>query len=204
MKRSYVLLIVLFALPLLDVFYSCCNCNDDVVDHYYSFSDFSVKNIDNSGQNPLESEQEEINKNAYGIRLYINKELLSNSEKSTNNKCYLFSSSAYAFSCDCDFSSYNLVNPIQSIKIFTLQDFNNEKLANSDISEYFNVIHTYKTVEESIEDINKVFNRTSLDIFVDYLLMNAPSPENINHQFRVEITLENEEIINLETIITLI
>lgn len=202
MKKSHALLIVLFALPLLDVFYSCCSC-DDSVNYYYSYSDFSVKNIDNSGKNPLESNEPQINKNAYGIRLNISKELLAHTEKKTNKNRYMFSSSAYAFSCDCDYSTYSAFHKIQSIKIFTLQNFNDEKPANSDISEYFNVIHSYKTIDESIDNINSSFSRVYPNSNVDYLLMNAPSYEKTNHQFRIEITLSNGEVFNLETTVIL-
>ena len=62
MKRKYKVLLILLALPLLDVFYACCNCNDNVEEKFYINSGFSLKNIDNSGEEPLESASENINK----------------------------------------------------------------------------------------------------------------------------------------------
>lgn len=204
MKRKYAVFIILFALPLLDVFYACCTCNYETEKKRYINSGFSITNIDNSGETAIESSAENINKKAYGIRLKINRESLTFHKKHTTQ--YLFTSSAYAMSCDCPPTiSYSPYDTIQSIKIITLQNFNNDKPANTEITEYFKTPRKYLDVSETIDNLNKTFNETLKENEeIDYLLMEFPSDENVQHQFRVIITFENKPAVELITTINLI
>ncbi len=43
MKRKYKVLLILLALPLLDVFYACCNCGDNTEEKFYTNSGFALK-----------------------------------------------------------------------------------------------------------------------------------------------------------------
>ena len=72
MKRKRTKLIILFLVlfPIIDMFNSCCDC--EVQKHEkYSHKTLIVKNLDNNGAEPIVSESTELNKNAYGIRLYV-------------------------------------------------------------------------------------------------------------------------------------
>lgn len=202
MKRKYMLFIILLGLPLLDVFYSCCTCNYETEKEQYSNTGFVLKNIDNSGEAPMESLSENINKNAYGIRLQISRERISWSNN--NQVSSLFTSSAYAMSCDCPPAiSYLPYDKIQSIKIIALQKFNNDKPANSDITEYFKTYRTYLDVSETIDNLNRTFSETLNESEeVDYLLMESPS--EIQQQFKVIITFENKPAVELLTTVNLI
>lgn len=136
MKNKYKILLLLLALPLLDVMYACCNCNVLLEEKFFVNSGFSIKNIDNSGVEPILSDAQSINKNAFGLRFNVNRQIIS----SIKNETYqtLFSQGAYAFSCDCGPDvTYDPVDKVESIKIITLNNFNSEKPANSDVTEYF-------------------------------------------------------------------
>ena len=156
MKRKYIILLIILALPLLDVFYACCNCDDNTEEKFYVNTGFALKNIDNSGQEPLESTSENINKKAYGMRLYVNRQSLAFLKKQINQP--LFSQSAYAMSCDClPEVTYDPTDKVESIKIITLNDFNTDKPANSEITEYFKTQKKYFDVDEVINALNYDF-----------------------------------------------
>lgn len=204
MKLNFKVLLVLLALPLLDVFYACCNCNDKVEEKFYVNSGFSLKNIDNSGEEPLEATSENINKKAYGIRLQVNRQTLS----FRNNEAYqpLFSQGAYATSCDCPPEiTYDHTDKVESIKIITLHDFTADKKANSDITEHFKLHKRYVGVAEVVKSLNYNFSYELKESeYFDLLLMNPPSEGNIQHQFKLIITFENKPAVELLTAVNLI
>ncbi len=204
MKRKYIVLLIILGLPLLDVFYACCNCNDNVEEKFYINSGFSLTNIDNSGKEPLESASENINKKAYGMRLQVNRATVAFLKKHTNQP--LFSSSAYAFSCDCPPEvTYNHKYNVETVKIITLNNFNADKPANSDITEYFKIHKKYSDINDIVEYLNYDFGYQLKETeYFDLLLMVPPSETNIQHQFKVVITFENKPPIELVTSVNLI
>lgn len=203
MKKRYALFIILFGLPLLDVFYSCCSCNDEIEEKQYANKEFYLKNIDNSGAEPVESLSENINKRAYGIRLTVNRASLSWMKRQSPQ--YLFTSSAYATSCDCPPEiTYNHKEKAIDIKIITLQDFNIDKPANSDITEYFKKYKTYSDVNKVIEYLNYDFAYKLKETeYFDFLLMKSPTNIGITHQFKMTITFENKPAVELITVVNL-
>ncbi len=204
MKRKYIILLIILALPLLDVFYACCNCSGDTEERFYVNSGFSIKNIDNSGAEPIESTSENINKKAYGIRLQVNRQSLSFLQKDTYQP--LFSQGAYAMSCDCAPEvTYDHTDKVESIKIITLNDFNTDKPANSDITNYFKTHKKYLDANELIKNLNYDFEYTLKETeYFDLLLMVSPSEANIQHQFKLIITFENKPTVELLTTVNLI
>lgn len=204
MKRKYKVLLILLALPLLDVFYACCNCGDNTEEKFYTNSGFALKNIDNSGEEPLESASENINKKAYGIRLQVNRQSLSFIKTETYQP--LFSQGAYAMSCDCPPEvTYDHTDKVESIKIITLNDFTTDKPANSDITEYFKIRKLYKDVSELVKSLNYDFSYTLKETeYFDLLLMVSPAEANVQHQFKVVITFENKPAVELLTTVNLI
>ena len=204
MKRKYIVLLIILTLPLLDVFYACCNCDDNIEEKFYTNSGFSIKNIDNSGAEPIESTSENINKKAYGIRLQVNRQSLSFLKKDTYQP--LFSQGAYAMSCDCPPEvTYDHTDKVESIKIITLNDFNADKPANSDITEYFKISKGYKDVIELVKSLNYDFAyRLEETEYFDLLLMTLPSENNVQHQFKLIITFENKQPVELITTVNLI
>lgn len=204
MKRKYIVLLIILTLPLLDVFYACCNCNDNVEEKFYINSGFLLTNIDNSGAEPLESASENINKRAYGMRLTVNRESLSLLKKQNNQ--FLFSQSAYAMSCDCPADvTYDPKYKAESIKIITLNDFNADKPTNSDITEYFKIRKGYKDVIDLVKSLNYNFAyKLEETEYFDLLLMTPPSENNVQHQFKLIITFENKPNVELLTTVNLI
>ena len=204
MKRKYIVLLIILTLPLLDVFYACCNCDDSTEEKFYTNSGFSLKNIDNSGEGPIESASENINKKAYGIRLQVNRQSLSFLKKHAYQP--LFSQGAYAMSCDCPPEiTYDHTDKVESIKIITLNDFNADKSANSDITEYFKIRKGYKDVIDLVKSLNYDFAyRLEETEYFDLLLMTPPSENNVQHQFKLIITFENKPTIELLTTVNLI
>src|SRR5690606_17480289 len=204
MKRKYKILLILLALPLLDVFYACCNCEDNTEEKFYTNSGFTLKNIDNSGEEPLESTSVNINKKAYGIRLQVNRQSLSFIKTETYQP--LFSQGAYAMSCDCPPEvTYEHSDKVESIKIITLNDFTIDKPANSDITEYFKMRKVYKDVIELVKSLNYDFPyKLEEKEYFDLLLMIPPSEDNIQHQFKLIITFENKPTVELQTTVNLI
>ena len=59
--------------PIVDLFYSCCNC-PDTTKYKYSHKALFLKNLDNSSKQAVETEALQLNKNAYGIRLHLTRE----------------------------------------------------------------------------------------------------------------------------------
>jgi hypothetical protein len=204
MKRKYIVLLIILTLPLLDVFYACCNCDIVTEEKFYTNSGFSLKNIDNSGSEPLETASESINKKAYGIRLQVNRQSLAFLKKQINQP--LFSSSAYAMSCECDPEvTYDHTDKVESIKIITLNDFNADKPENSDITEYFKMRKLYTDVSELVKSLNYDFAYKLKETeYFDILLMIPPSEVNVQHQFKLIITFENKPTVELLTTVNLI
>lgn len=204
MKRKYIVLLIILALPLLDVFYACCNCDTITEEKFYTNSGFSLKNIDNSGSEPLETTSESINKKAYGIRLQVNRQSLSFLKKDSYQP--LFSQGAYAMSCDClPEVTYDHTDKVESIKIITLNDFNADKSANSEITEYFKTQKKYLDVNEVIKGLNYDFDYLLKETeYFDLLLMIQPLETNVQHQFKVVITFENKQPVELITTVNLI
>lgn len=203
MKRKYIVFLIIFGLPLLDVFYACCNCSDDTIEKYYVNSGLSLINLDNSGKQPLEVNSGNINKNAYGIRLKVNREALSFNLKTQNQ--FLFTSSAYAFSCDCPPTvTYDPKYKVEYIKIVTLQNFSNEKPANSDVTEYFKTPKLYLDVNEIVGKLNDDFwDKLKEQESIDLLLMVPPSQVATEHQFKMIISFENKPNVELVTTVNL-
>ena len=204
MKRKYIILLIILALPLLDVFYACCNCDIITDEKFYINTGFNLKNIDNSGAEPLESASVNINKKAFGIRLQVNRQSLAFLKKQINQP--LFSSSAYAMSCECDPEvTYGPKDVIEDVKIIALNSFNADKPAESEITEYFRYSKDYSEISKIIQKLNHEFAYQLKDTeYFDLLLMVPPSETNIQHQFKVVITFENKQPVELITTVNLI
>jgi|SRR5690606_11637755 len=204
MKRKYIVLLILLSLPVLDVFYACCNCDTNTEEKFYVNSGFLLKNLDNSGAEPQETQSTNINKKAYGIRLTVNRESLTFLKKQTNQP--LFSSSAYAFSCDCPPEvTYDHKEVVKDLKIISLNDFNGEKPANSDVTEYFKIYKKYSDINDIVKYLNYDFGYKLKETeYFDLLLMVPPAEANIQHQFKVVITFENRLPVELLTTVNLI
>jgi len=107
----------------------------------------------NGSASAIESELLQLNKNAYGIRLYLEREkvVVACTKKQINS---IFIQSAYATICDCPPEFLYFANDsIVSIKIFTVNNFDNQHLENSDVTDYFKVAGSFSTIESYVANM---------------------------------------------------
>jgi len=186
--------------PIAGVFHSC-GCGELPVSVSYSHKILIVKNLDNSGASAIESESLQLNKNAYGIRFYLirEKDIIARI-KQTNS---IFVQSMYAFTkAPCPEYFHFPSDSIVSIKIFTINDFDDQHLTDSDVTNYFRVAGSFSTIENYVAGVRYTFDWGYITDFEDFiaeikldlLLMTPPTATN-NHQFKVQVTLSDGRIL---------
>ena len=200
MSKKWIILIFLLV-PIVNVFYSCV-CNITTKYGSYSHKTLLLINLDNSGEHALETESLQINKNAYGIRLYLKRE--KNAVACTQQIQSIFVQSAYATSVECPPEYiYSPTDSIVSIKIFTVKNFDNQHAENSEITDYFRVDHPYSTVENYVATMQYTyeddFEYWGQELKIDLLLMTAPAGNN-KQQFEVQITLSDGRVLKQQTL----
>ena len=201
MKKIKIIVIVLFMI--------IGSCNDSSFDPpielYYTFSGVKLQNIDNAGEYPviIENENVVILKEAYGIRVSLNYELLSDSNDNVvkNNfiKNFSFSNKLYATRCDDYPYPYERIifkDTIINIKVFALNDFDNDFIANSDVTELFKIydFRKYIPIDEYIKKHTIPFKFLQIDLY----LMKPPTFTG-EHSFRVEVLLSDGKIFSAIT-----
>jgi hypothetical protein len=201
MKTRWVILFLLLV-PIVSLFHSCWGC-DPPAPASYSHKTLLLKNLDNSGERVIETETLQINKDAYGIRLYIvTEESIIARAKQTNS---VFIQPVYATSVpDCYRYIYSAIDSIVSINIFTLNDFDNQHSENTNITDYFKIRQTYSSVEEYVKKISYTYECDEFktlswkDLIIDLMLMIAPTTTN-NQQFKIQVKLSDGRILEQQT-----
>lgn len=192
MRINKYLIVLLFPLISLIVA-SCCDCIDPIIEHYTNKT-ITVKNIDNSGMLPEVTNANSVPKEAFGIRVQLNREKTAY----LNSFKLFFIQPAYATSCDCPpLNQFEARDSVITIQVFTLNNFDINHDANADVSAYFKVFEksTFSTLTEFITDYNTLlYDDNKLDLTFDMLLMTPPSLTT-NHSFKVKITLSDGRII---------
>ena len=201
--RTKLTITFLLLFPIVSVFYSCV-C--DVTTKYESYfhATLRLKNLDNSGEKVIETETLQINKNAYGIRLYLTRERSIVACAQQGN--FIFIQSAYATSIECPPEyMYSPKDSIVSIKILTLNNFDDTHPANSEITDYFRAAHSYSKIEDYISSIyytygddNEFENSRNKEVILDLLLMTAPTTDN-KQQFEIRVALSDGRILQQQT-----
>ena len=189
-------LIIIAVINLIGIINSCCE--EDI---NYKWIRVSTELIDNSGNAPIITSLDRINKKAFGIRVYLQDSVLYYS--------YLpkFYNTAYATSCS---HNYIAANSVKDISVKTLYDFDSIKTKNSEISDYFtsrlsqDINSDYYNISEIVSKFN---NRNNLhnadkngnneDSF-DLFLMKQ-SNTNDTCQFQIEIKFTDETSIKCLT-----
>ena len=204
-KRAIILFFLL--VPITSVLFHSCRCPDVETQYrYFSHKALSLRNLDNSGRQAVESEALQLNKNAFGIRLTIEREVVSTTT-TRRNRCNPFIQSAYAVSWECppEFI-YSAKDSIVSIKIFTMNDFDIQHPENSDVTGLFRVAHSFSTIENFVANINysfeshseSNFERWMRELSIDLLLMTPPTANN-KQQFEVQVALSDGRILKQQT-----
>lgn len=198
-------------LPVLaEITVACCNCVDSTIKNY-SHHGLSVFNLDNSGERPVVTLDTSIPKNAYGIQLDLIRGLVAFNRTSPG-----FFQSAYAFSCECPPEFH--IKPkdeIQSIEIFTVNDFDDIHSAGLEVTDYFRMMNNGNliTLADYLESMKgtdskgnsgwSIYNEGDLRLRLTLLLMEAPSM-GTTHQFEVKINLSDGRTLEqLTTVIIL-
>lgn len=199
MKINKILFLLLFPF-IAEVAVSCCDCIDPLIGHYTNKT-ILVNNIDNSGSEPITATANSVPKEAFGIRTKLNREKIACLSPS---KSFLIQT-AYATSCGCPPPNQLLAkDSVTTIQIFTLNDFDTNHPANSDISDYFKIFKgtSFNTITDFINMYNTIlYSENELQLSFDALLMTPPSL-NQSHNFKIKITLSDGR--TLEGITTLI
>jgi hypothetical protein len=202
MKIHKVLVILLFPL-LMELMVSCCDCLETIFANY-THCDLTTYNIDNGGAKPRISQSNIINKKAFGIRLVINRNKNLCSLKAPNSSYF---QSAHAFSCDCPSEFQQLpLDTITSLKILTINDFDDSHAESMDVSEYFYAFknNRFSTIDKFIEFQETILLDPSPSPFELDLLLMTPPTIGTAHQFNVVIELSDGRVFNSRTgVITL-
>ncbi|HRP90899.1 MAG TPA: DUF5034 domain-containing protein [Edaphocola sp.] len=192
MRINKILVVLLFPL-IAEVMISCCDCIDSLIGHYTNKT-MIVKNLDNSGPNPLTTTTNSVPKEAFGIRVQLTRERTACLAPPQS----FFIQSAYATSCKCPPPNQLFAqDSVVTIQIFTLNDFDPNHPANSDVSDYFKVFEgsTFSTITDFIKKKKTVlYSDDELELDFDVLLMTPPSL-NQSHKFKVKITLSDGRIL---------
>lgn len=198
MKRNKIIIILLLPF-LIEIVAACCDCVG-TANFNYSNCSLSIENIDNSGPEPVITQDINIAKDIYGIQIIINR---NENICKVNRYQPIFFQSAYAYSgCQCPpEEEYVALDSIVSIAIKTANDFDAEHLENTDISEYFYVYQGFEfsTIEEFITN-----SRTTLYNFENpdntfNLLMITPPSIGAEHQFMVTVELSDGRTFEAQT-----
>ena len=201
MKKKLMILFFLLVPIVSALFHACCPCGVETQHKNYSHKVLFLKNLDNRGEKAIETELLQLNKNAYGIRLYLEREKVVIARAKKINS--IFIQSAYATSCECppEFL-YFPSDSIVSIKIFTVNNFDDQRLENSDITDYFRIAGSYSTVESYVTNMRYTyaddFEYWGQELKLDFLLMTAPTANN-KHQFEIQVTLSDGRILIQQT-----
>jgi hypothetical protein len=206
MKKKLIILFFLLVPISSVIFHACCPCDVETQRRNYSHKALLLKNLDNSGEKAIETEALQLNKNAYGIRLYLEREKIVVARTKSINSFFI--QSAYATSCECppEFLYYPN-DSIVSIKIFTVNNFDNQHLENSDVTDYFRVAGSYSTIESYVakmrytfaSDYAYGFEYWEQEFKLDLLLMTAPTANN-KQQFEIQVALSDGRILKQQTL----
>ena len=196
MKR--LLLLILLLTPIASIFHSC-RCPDIEAQYItFSHSELRLRNLDNSGATAIASKSLQINRNAYGIRLFLTREKDIVARARQINSFFIQSAYAVSFECPPEYI-FTARDSVVSIKIFAVNNFDDEHFAGSEITSLFRIHPSFSTIERavaSIENTDEHFLREEL--ILNLLLMFAPTANNL-HQFKVQVELSDGRILEQYT-----
>lgn len=192
--------ILFIAALIIDLCAGCCDC-DESTELGYSQCELELGLIDNSGQEPTLSAADSIPLAAFGIELQVTpSEQLCHRPRIPS----ILSQSAYATSCDCPPPvSYLPLENLSSLQVITLEDFDAEHPANSDVSDSFFDLESVTEVLPGFARPDE-FPRFDSNIPTDsyawrsLLLRNGQGQPGV-HRFRVEVQLSDGRTLTAET-----
>ncbi len=191
MKTKRIIALMLLPLLLDVLIVSCCDCAPP---ENFSYTNCTVEtqNLNNAGPKAEVTNADNVPKEAFGLRLTINRR----KNVCMNSAPPMFSSSAYAFDCDCDRINFNSLDSIKLLEVYTINDFDSTHLAGTNVTDYFKAYRSqYIGLTRYAEILQEEFYSLSdTTATVDLLLLNTPTNEG-PHQFRTEIKLSDGRVL---------
>jgi hypothetical protein len=200
MLKKTVLLVLLFTIARFII--SCCHCQPST-NYRYTHDSLTICHLDYRTDEMVITTDSTALKNAYGIRLLIDRTVLACKEEPAGSQII---QSTYAFSCGCELDAFIQTDSIVSIKITTLTDFDSLHLKNTDVTSRFYVFksNAYIPVDMYIKGTRQYehpspnndadVNRLQMSL----LLMTPPQFSGIK-QFLVEVVLSDGRIFSKTT-----
>ena len=196
MKR--LLLLILLLTPIASIFHSC-RCPDIEAQYItFSHSELRLRNLDNSGATAIESESLQINRNAYGIRLFLTREKDIVARARQINSFFIQSAYAVSFECPPEYI-FTARDSVVSIKIFAVNNFDDEYLAGSEITSLFRIHPSFSTIESVVASMWYTYENFLREELILNLLLMFPPTANSLHQFKVQVELSDGRILEQYT-----
>jgi len=196
MKR--LLLLILLLTPIASIFHSC-RCPDIEAQYItFSHSELRLRNLDNSGATAIESESLQINRNAYGIRLFLTREKDIVARARQINSFFIQSAYAVSFECPPEYI-FTARDSVVSIKIFAVNNFDDEHFAGSEITSLFRAHPSFSTIESAVASIENTDEHFLREELILNLLLMFPPTANSLHQFKVQVELSDGRILEQYT-----
>ena len=193
-KRVSIIILTVF---LLRVIISCCDC-PKLNEHKYSYDNLSVYNLDNSGQNPVISLTNIVPSKAYGIEIDFSLIRVA----LNRSKTLTVFPEAFAQDCFClDSLQYIAKDTITSIDITTIDDFDSQRPANSDVSYLFKILqnNSYVTFQEYINQPEIIYQNKIPEKEILQLFLLQPPQFLGEHKFKIGITLSDNRLLTTTT-----
>lgn len=131
------ILIIFLSYLVIALAFSCHPCRCKPQKYFFNFiesynSTLSYEFPTDSTFTQNDTDAMSLSYGTYGINIGMKGELASLYQKQS---CFSLINTALA--CDCNEDSYSANDPISSIKIYTVNDFDDTHLSGSDVTEYF-------------------------------------------------------------------
>jgi hypothetical protein len=193
---SKVLALVLSYLVILMIVDSCNPCKN----YKYDIDKMSLKNLIYSygtfTPNTKETDTTVLKYSQFGIRIKFHDIIYSNIKRS-----YSLINTAMAYDC---WDQYNIQHKVDNISVISLNNFDLNHTANSDISEYFRASfypNQVSTIDSTINYENK--DNFSRFYYFDLLLNKAPQLDSA-FRFVVKVKLSNNELIDTTELVKIL
>lgn len=160
----------------------------------------TASNLDNSAAQAQLSGLDSVNKNAYGIRINMERTLIAAVRDN-----WSLGNSAYAMSRACVTGAYNPAIAIETIRIITVHYFDAAHPAGSDLTAYFKNNKSGKFYDmENLysKDAQFIYDNSLPPFEADVLLIKAPEQSGM-HAFVVEAHLVDGTVLKDTTTVKL-
>jgi len=185
MLKRIVHIILLFS-TIATIFNSCCEPEIS----YYNWENIGSINLDNSGETPIVSGNDSVNKNAFGYHV-----ILHPGETSDIGHCF----------------DYKALSEITEVKVYSQEYFDPEHAANAEITSYFLARHSndyfsqYSEISEIIEDLNNILSESTNFEYPQFDLYLIEPPQNAGlYHFITEFSFTDQEPLYDTCAVTLI